>query len=334
QTIHNLASSTINDSEEWIKEARQNYKVNHGSQSFTNSKVSNQLKEIESIKEGYFPDSQEIIDSSKIALSLADEAYKNKNNITGDFWLKSAAQLADLAIGFIPIASVFDDLHSVIVGKSLFERRELSTEERAIAAVGVVTLGLGSEIVKASAVLEIAGKAIVAYGAKKGVDLVFKHGKKVIAAAIKYGFDSSKDLGHYARTMRYANVKNFDGFLAQTARNKLGKPIVFTSNKAIEHFQKHGPDIMSSMYKNSYNLKDYVLDAQHVIKEGQYVKEANAYIQLIGGGGKNSLAKKQTKDGVSKYAFVGVDKEHTRITTFHIKSVKELKKKYPLLGIE
>lgn len=71
----------------------------------------------------------------------------------------------------------------------------------------------------------------------------------------------------------------------------------------------------------SYNLKQYIQDANYVIDNGQYVPELNGYIKLIGG------------KGNAKYAFVGLDRATNKITTFHIKSVKELSKKAPSLGI-
>ena len=81
---------------------------------------------------------------------------------------------------------------------------------------------------------------------------------------------------------------------------------------------------MSAMYKNSYNLKEYILDAQHIIKEGQYIKSKNAYIKIIGGPGKKTKKYDLGKSGSSKVAIVGVDREHTRITTFHVTTVKAL----------
>ena len=78
---------------------------------------------------------------------------------------------------------------------------------------------------------------------------------------------------------------------------------------------------MSVFNKTSYNLKEYVEDANHVLRNGTYVPEMRAYVQLIGG------------KGSAKYAFVGLNKSG-EITTFHIKTAKELAKKAPSLGIK
>lgn len=67
----------------------------------------------------------------------------------------------------------------------------------------------------------------------------------------------------------------------------------------------------------SYNLKNYVTDANYVIQNGVYVPELNGYIKLIGG------------SGSAKFGFVGLNKSTGNITTFHIKTAKELSKKLP-----
>ena len=74
--------------------------------------------------------------------------------------------------------------------------------------------------------------------------------------------------------------------------------------------------------KSSYNLKEYMLDAHHVVKNGQYAPEMNGYARLIGG------------QGSAKAAFVGMTKDRKNLTTMHVKTVSELKKKAPSLGWE
>ncbi len=109
-------------------------------------------------------------------------------------------------------------------------------------------------------------------------------------------------------------------FLTPKGKSKLVK---FKNQMLLEqHFDKHAKKIMKAMGKNQYTIKEYLEDANHVIRNGQYVPELNAYVKLIGGKGK------------AKYAFVGMDRKTGNITTFHIKSAKELSKEAPSLGIE
>ena len=97
---------------------------------------------------------------------------------------------------------------------------------------------------------------------------------------------------------------------------------IFKADEAIKHFDKHSSELMAAMGKNSYNLKEYIKDANHVISKGSYVPELNAYVKLIGG------------KGSAKYAFVGLDETSGNITTFHVKTVSELIKKAPSLGLK
>jgi hypothetical protein len=74
---------------------------------------------------------------------------------------------------------------------------------------------------------------------------------------------------------------------------------------------------MDALGKSSYNLRNYLDDANNIIKNGTYVPELNGYVRLIGG------------QGSAKYGFVGMNRATGNITTFHIKTAKELSKKAP-----
>ncbi|MBF2468526.1 hypothetical protein [Listeria welshimeri] len=89
-----------------------------------------------------------------------------------------------------------------------------------------------------------------------------------------------------------------------------------------EHFEKHGSDMAKALNKKNYTKDDYLKDANHVIEEGTYVPELNGYINIVGG------------KGSAKYAFVGLDRVTGKITTLHLKTVKELAKKAPSLGLK
>lgn len=74
---------------------------------------------------------------------------------------------------------------------------------------------------------------------------------------------------------------------------------------------------MDTFGKNSYNLNEYVRDANYIIKNGSFVPELNGYVRLIGG------------KGSAKFGFVGLNRTTGSITTFHIKTAQELAKKAP-----
>jgi filamentous hemagglutinin len=93
-----------------------------------------------------------------------------------------------------------------------------------------------------------------------------------------------------------------------------------TGEKAIEHFAKHGSGLMRALGRDSYNLANYLDDANFVVQNGKWVPELNGYVRLIGG------------PGSAKAAFVGVDRITGALTTFHVKTVEFLSKVAPSLG--
>ena len=95
----------------------------------------------------------------------------------------------------------------------------------------------------------------------------------------------------------------------------------FNGDEAARHFAEHGDELAGALGKRNYNLADYLDDANHDINNGTFVPELNGYVRLIGG------------EGSAKFAFVGLERGPNAITTFHIKTVKELIKKAPSLGL-
>ena len=78
---------------------------------------------------------------------------------------------------------------------------------------------------------------------------------------------------------------------------------------------------MDALGKSEYGIKDYINDANYVVQNGTYVPELNGFVQPLGG------------TGSAKYGLVGLDRATGNITTFHIKTVSELIKKAPSLGL-
>ena len=83
----------------------------------------------------------------------------------------------------------------------------------------------------------------------------------------------------------------------------------FKSDAALnEHYAKHNGD-----FGNDINSpQEYVDTANYVIQNGEYVSQQNAYVRFYG------------MNGRANYAFVGMNREHTYITTFHIKPVSQI----------
>ena len=168
--------------------------------------------------------------------------------------------------------------------------------------------------------LSLAGAAIV----DKAADILknSKVGQKILnlAQQNKYYDDLACYNKQQLSTVRY-QITDHSPEMQKALSSGANRLVKFSKDEAVKHFNKHSKEIMSVFNKTSYNLKEYVEDANHVLRNGTYVPEMRAYVQLIGG------------KGSAKYAFVGLNKSG-EITTFHIKTAKELAKKAPSLGIK
>jgi RHS repeat-associated protein len=95
-----------------------------------------------------------------------------------------------------------------------------------------------------------------------------------------------------------------------------------TGTDGLEHFTKHSKSVMNLTGRSNYSLDQYLSEANHIIKNGQFIPERSAYIKFMG-----------TYNSVARYGFVGIDRISGHITTFHIKGVEWLSKFAPSSGI-
>lgn len=109
---------------------------------------------------------------------------------------------------------------------------------------------------------------------------------------------------------------------ALPAAGQLSRLARFGGDEAVNHFGTHGKSVMDALGRNSYNLSNYIDDANHVIRNGTFVPEMNGYVKLIGG------------PGSAKFGFTGLNRATGNITTFHIKSVGKLARKAPWLIVQ
>ncbi len=72
---------------------------------------------------------------------------------------------------------------------------------------------------------------------------------------------------------REAKINDLGTFLCTTVRNDDGAAIIFKSEEAIDHFTKHGYGVRNALDKTSCHMKEYMMDAPHVMKTGQYAPE-------------------------------------------------------------
>ena len=144
--------------------------------------------------------------------------------------------------------------------------------------------------------------------------------KKVKKPASSFASRSRRLVRKFMPKKRYRKFKVVD--VEELAERQCLKPniqlfgdkiINFSSDdNLMSHFKKHGNQIAKVLEKENYTVKNYLEDANYIIKNGEYVKELNGYLKFMSG---------------KKYGFVGLDRTTGNITTFHIKSVQELSKK-------
>lgn len=94
----------------------------------------------------------------------------------------------------------------------------------------------------------------------------------------------------------------------------------FKSNDLLaEHFAKHGAQVSKLLGKTGdYSVNDFLVDAQSVIANGEYVPEINAYVEYYGWDGK-----------YTEYLVVGLTQDGKNITTLYVSSINKLAKKAP-----
>lgn len=88
----------------------------------------------------------------------------------------------------------------------------------------------------------------------------------------------------------------------------------FGGDEAIGHFARHANQIMKVNKLKSYNLANYIDDANWIIQNGSYSSKLNGYYYYMGNSSK----------GESLFGFVGLKNGGSTISTFHIKTAKQL----------
>ena len=128
----------------------------------------------------------------------------------------------------------------------------------------------------------------------KTTKALFKKTKKIKKFSFKKKSSAKKYTKKKAVTTTKKRKKGNAPRIKFTKKKKKIKRIKFKGDEANNHFNKHAKEIMDTLGKNSYNLKEYIDDANYIIKNGQYTPELNGYVKFMGG------------KGHAKYGFVGL----------------------------
>jgi hypothetical protein len=145
-----------------------------------------------------------LVDFGDAALDEAEAAYREGKVLDGNAWHDIAIEAADAALSLTPGVGVLKDLYEASTGRRLLTGEKLTNFERTMAAVGVVTLGVGKFGVTAKA-----GKlfGVMAKGAKttEEAEKIAQAGKEAIElseAAAKAGIKDKKILDEVAEAVK------------------------------------------------------------------------------------------------------------------------------------
>ncbi len=133
----------------------------------------------------------------------------------------------------------------------------------------------------------------------------------VTDSPIEWVIDLPKVLAAKSAMLVLSLVKRGADDVARVGAKKF---LMFSGDEAVTHFAKHADQIMKVSGKSTYNLKNYVEDANWIIKNGEYSKELNGYFYFMGNSSK----------GESLFGFVGLKNSGLNISTFHVKSASQL----------
>jgi hypothetical protein len=252
---------------------------------------------------------------------------------------KLSSSFLDLALGVTPYVGTAKDFQEAVTGKKLITGESLGIGERSLSMAFVTldlfSVGVGGRAVKGAisasrkfyknlAILNIfnSSKSIL----KSSEEVV----KSISAKGLEYFTNSKEQLINYYKLLKnnkkLGKIDDLDDVIATAKRTTDNQiPILFDGDLAVSHFEKHSGQIMKYLGKSSYNMKEYMVDANFVIKNGSFAPELNGYVKIIGSGGSS---------GNAQAAFVGLKNTGKNISTFHIKSVKEIARKAPSLGWE
>lgn len=205
----------------------------------------------------------------------------------GDFWGGALRGTVMGALGGGALGGTIGGLKSVFQGKSFWTGRDIAPK-------------VISPRPKAEAVSSLKAKSIK--------DVAPKNNLSNQKLDLKAPTGNNKPV-----TGEYKKI----GLDGRTRVNLLGesKKLKFFKSETlgIDHFNRHSKSIMKLTGRNIYNYKQYISEANHIIKNGTFLPQKNAYVKFM-----------STYGGKARFGYVGLDRATGSITTYHTKSLSDL----------
>ena len=153
---------------------------------------------------------QTLVSVGEAAMDSAESSYREGKIQEGNALAEFGIAAADMALSLTPIIGWGKDTYEAISGRGLLDNRKLTTFERSMAVVGVLTVGIGSKF----AILGKGAKAVdILAQAAKGAEeakIVAKAGataERVIIEGEKLGFKKSIDAAEHVWVDEAGNLK-------------------------------------------------------------------------------------------------------------------------------
>ncbi|WP_159245401.1 RHS repeat-associated core domain-containing protein [Tenacibaculum maritimum] len=201
----------------------------------------------------------------------------------GDFWGGAAKGFIMGAVGGTILGGVIGGIRSVFQGKGFWTGKDLASKATAKTISSL----------KTESVHDVAPKNNLS---NQKLDLKALSGNNKPVTTGSY-----KKIGLDGRTRI--------NLLEESKKLKFFK----SENLAIDHFNKHSKSIMKLTGRNIYNYKQYISEANHIIKNGTFLPQKNAYVKFMSGYG-----------GKARFGYVGLDRATGSITTYHTKSLSDI----------
>ena len=125
---------------------------------------------------GVGDNAQEAYDGSITYFQIADQIFSDGDRESAAEFLNYAAMMADIAIGFIPVANVINDAYVLVTGKTLFIGEEVGDTGRIVSLVSLLTGGLAGEANRIKNITSSIHKCCLSKGLNKALDTLQRIG--------------------------------------------------------------------------------------------------------------------------------------------------------------
>jgi hypothetical protein len=186
-------------------------------------------KKINTMPEGERAQRQPLVNVASDALKVAEDSYRAGDKEKGDKGKELGLAGLDLALSLTPGVGLAKDLVELTTGYNFITGTKLTSFERTMAAVGVLTVGYGSKLAlagKAGALIDIIKLGTKEADAITSATRAVTRAEEIVVAAEKAGVKTEKTIDNFVETLKtsmpcriavLSPAEKFIGFIFPTA---------------------------------------------------------------------------------------------------------------------